>query len=64
MGLESGKARRVLEDNPSTKGAIPPSAEGKLLQNSIGGFKYIYADQDEVSPGAKYYYHQPCQGGM
>lgn len=65
LDLASGQAMRVLEGDRSTKGApMPASAEGKLLRDSMGGFEYIYTDQHEVSPDAKYYYYQPCNGGM
>lgn len=66
MDLTTGEARRVLEGEPSTKGApFPISAEGQLLHSaSTGEWQYIYADQHEVSPDAKYYYFQPCNGGM
>ena len=65
LDLATGQAQRVLENDPSTKGApFPVSAEGKLLGNSMGGFEYIYADQHEVSPDGLYYYFQPCNGGM
>ncbi|OCT45459.1 major royal jelly protein [Cladophialophora carrionii] len=64
IDLESGEARRVLENDPTTKGFMPPSGEGKLMHNSQGEFQYIYADQHEVSPGGQYYYYQPCGGGM
>jgi hypothetical protein len=64
LDLDSGEARRVLEDDPTTKGFMPPSGEGNLLRNSQGGFEYVYADQHEVSPDGQYYYYQPCEGGM
>ncbi|KAK5560854.1 hypothetical protein LTR46_001162 [Exophiala xenobiotica] len=64
LDLNSGEARRVLENDPTTKGFMPVSAEGKLMHNSMGGFEYIYADQHEVSPDGRYYYYQPCEGGM
>ncbi|KAI1614706.1 major royal jelly protein [Exophiala viscosa] len=64
LDLSSGDARRVLEDDPTTKGFMPVSAEGKLLHDLTGGFEYIYADQHEVSPDGQYYYYQPCSGGM
>ena len=65
LDLTSGNARRVLENDPSVKGApFPVSAEGKVLHNSMGGFQYIYADQHEVSPDGQYYYYQPCNGGL
>ncbi|KAJ9643818.1 hypothetical protein H2204_001963 [Knufia peltigerae] len=65
LDLESGEARRVLEDDPTTKGFMPVSAEGKLVGGPTGmTYLYVYADQHEVSPDGKYYYYQPCEGGM
>lgn len=65
LNLATGATQRVLNHDISTTGAMPVSAEGKLLQNSAqGGFQYIYADQLEVSPEGKYLYYQPSNGGM
>ena len=65
LDLATGYGQRSLENDPSTKGApFPVSAEGKFLQNSVGGPQYIYADQHEVSPDGEWYYYQPCNGGM
>jgi len=65
LDLATGATVRVLSNDISTKGAMPVSAEGKLLHNSAqGGFQYIYADQLEVSPDAKWMYYQPSNGGM
>lgn len=52
------------DDSTSTRGYMPPSAEGSLLHGPGGSFEYIYADQHEVSPDGRYYYYQPCSGGM
>lgn len=66
MDLTTGEARRVLEGDPSTKGApFPISGEGHILYSSATGQpQLIYADQHEVSPDGLYYYFQPCNGGL
>jgi hypothetical protein len=64
LDLESGAARRFLEDDISTRGSMPVSAEGRLLHGPDGSFQYIYADQLEVSPDASWLYYQPASGGM
>ena len=64
LDLTSGEARRVLENDISTRGNMHVSAEGKLLRGTDGGFQYIYADQLEVSPDATWLYYQSCDGGM
>lgn len=64
LDLASGMARRFLENDISTRGNMPVSGEGKLMRGPDGGFQYIYADQLEVSPDAKWFYYQPASGGM
>jgi hypothetical protein len=64
LNLATGDTRRVLVNDPSTSSAIPVSAEGNLLHASGNSFEYIYADQHEVSPDGRWYYYQPCSGGM
>lgn len=64
LDLASGVARRLLEDDISTRGSMPVSGEGKLMRGPDGGFQYIYADQLEVSPDARWFYYQPASGGM
>ncbi|KAK4503808.1 hypothetical protein PRZ48_004723 [Zasmidium cellare] len=65
LDLASGISRRVLNTDVSTQGATPISAEGAyLLSASSGQFQYIYADQLEVSPDAKWFYFQPANGGL
>lgn len=64
LDLATGEARRFLENDVSTTGAMPVSAEGNLLNSLGGGYQYIYADQLEVSPDAKWLYYQPSNGGM
>jgi hypothetical protein len=64
LDIASGETRRVLENDISTKGNMPVSAEGRLLRGGEGGFQHIYADQLEVSPEAMWLYYQSCDGGM
>jgi len=64
LDLASGEARRFLEDDISTRGSMPISAEGRLLHSPDGSFQFIYADQLEVSPDAGWLYYQPASGGM
>lgn len=64
LDLESGVARRLLNNDISGKQYMPVSAEGQLLRQPSGAFEYIYADQMEVSPNGKYFYFQPASGGM
>ncbi|CAJ2503642.1 Uu.00g110360.m01.CDS01 [Anthostomella pinea] len=47
LDLGSGIARRVLDNDLSTREYLPISAEGSLLTNAFpqGGFSFIYADQ-------------------
>ena len=63
LDLDTGMAVRMLDDHISTIGITPPSAEGNFLYFEGEPF-YIYADQLEVSPDGKYFYYQPCEGGM
>ena len=63
MDLDTGAVVRALNEHPSTKGIMPPAAEGNFLKFNNEPF-FIYADQHEVSPDGKYYYYQPCEGGM
>jgi hypothetical protein len=64
LDIASGEARRVLEDDVSTRGNMPVSAEGHLVRGAGGEFLYAYADQLEVSPDAMWLYYQSCDGGM
>ncbi|KAK6433071.1 hypothetical protein LTR95_010757 [Oleoguttula sp. CCFEE 5521] len=64
LDLHTGEARRFLENDISTAATFPISAEGCLLHDSNGNFQYIYADQLEVSPDAKWRYYQPASGQL
>lgn len=39
LDIASGEARRVLENDVSTRGSMPVSAEGRLLRGADGGFQ-------------------------
>jgi sugar lactone lactonase YvrE len=63
LDLASGMAVRVLDGHPSTSATVPVSGEGTLMH--LGSDPaYIYADQLEVSPDAKWFYYQPANGGL
>lgn len=64
LDLGSGMAVRVLNDDPSTSDTMAVSAEGVLMYFAPGEPAYIYADQLEVSPDAKWFYYQAASGGM
>lgn len=63
LDLDTGGVVRTLNNDPSARGIMPPGAEGNFLYFNGKPF-YLYADQHEVSPDAKWYYYQPCEGGM
>jgi sugar lactone lactonase YvrE len=62
MNKETGKGRRVLENQPSVTDTIPMFAEGKVMRTNDGKDLHINADQLEVSPDGKYLYFQPASG--
>ena len=64
LDLASGITRRVLENDPSTRGSIPISAEGSLVGATGGGYSYIHADQLELSSDGTWLYYQPASGGL
>ncbi|KUI63130.1 Protein yellow [Cytospora mali] len=70
LDLETGRAVRLLEGHLSVQAFTPASGEGKYLRktgrtgSSPSSFSYMYADQLEVSPDARYLYYQPASGGM
>lgn len=65
LDLKTGDARMVLRGHHSVVASMPLSAEGQLLRDSsTGEFRYIHADQLEVSPDGKYLYYQPGSGYM
>lgn len=63
LDLKTGQAVRVLDNQVSTTGSLPVSAEGQILYMN-GEPVYLYADQLEVSPDGKYFYYEPASGGL
>jgi sugar lactone lactonase YvrE len=63
LNLRTGKARRVLDHDPSTTAHRPLRVSGAVLLNE-GKEMYIHADQLEVSPDGKWFYYQPACGPM
>jgi len=64
LNLHSGKARRVLDGDPSTTDDLPILADGKVLKQQDGLGLRVHADQLEVSPDGRYLYFQPASGQM
>jgi sugar lactone lactonase YvrE len=64
LDLTTGKARRVLENHPSTAAARPLMAEGQQLLDAKGLPIVVHADQLEVSGDGRWLYYQPCSGPM
>ena len=64
LDLKSGKARRVLDGDPSTTARRPMYADGVVQRDKDGKDRVAHADQLEVSPDGKYLYFQPCPGPM
>jgi sugar lactone lactonase YvrE len=64
LDLRTGAARRVLDDNASTKAARPLRADGRGLRDVKNDPVYIHMDQLEVSPDGQWLYYQPASGPM
>ncbi len=64
LDKNTGEGRRVLENHPSTKDAIPIKAEGKIMKDIEGKDVHIHADQLEISPDGQWLYFQPASGPM
>lgn len=64
LDLNTGKARRVLENHPTTIATRPLSAEGRQLIDAKGHPVVVHADQLEVSGDGRWLYYQPCSGPM
>ncbi|WP_328851814.1 major royal jelly family protein [Micromonospora globbae] len=63
LDLASGRARRVLDGHPSTRGR-PLVADGEVLRGPDGAEVVLHVDQLEVSPDGRYLYYQPASGGL
>ncbi len=64
LDLDTGHARRVLENHPSTIANRPLMAEGKQLVDPDGKPIVVHADQLEVSADGRWFFYQPCSGSM
>jgi sugar lactone lactonase YvrE len=64
LDLDTGRTRRVLDGHASTVSNAPLMAEGRQLLDPEGKPIVVHADQMEISPDGKWFYYQPCSGGM
>lgn len=64
LDAQSGKGRRVLENDKSTTGSRDMYASGKLMVKISGEHLKMHADQLEVSPDGKTLYFMPPTGPM
>jgi sugar lactone lactonase YvrE len=64
LNLDTGVARRVLDNHPATIAQRPMLADGKPLIDADGKPLRVHADQLEVSPDGKWLYFQPASGPL
>ena len=64
LDKQTGRGRRVLENDTSTTARRPMYGEGKQLVKPNGQNVALHADQMEVSPDGRYYYWQSAAGPM
>ncbi|WP_297382456.1 L-dopachrome tautomerase-related protein [Spirosoma sp.] len=64
LDRQSGRGRRILENDDSVTDMRPILAEGQIMRYPNGEEVCIHADQLEVSPDGKYLYFQPASGLM
>lgn len=64
LDLQTGKGRRVLDNDRSTTDQRPMMAEGKIMVKTNGQQERLHADQLEVSPDGQTLYFQPASGPM
>ena len=64
LDLKSGKARRVLDGDPSMTARRPMYAGGVVQTDKEGKNRVSHADQLEVSPDGKFLYYLPCPGPL
>jgi sugar lactone lactonase YvrE len=64
LDLDTGKARRALDGDTSTRAQRPITAEGRTVYGPDGNPVYLHADQLEVSPDGNWLYYQPCTGPL
>ena len=63
LDLDSGIARRAIDNDPSTV-ATPQRAEGRELAKPDGTPVLVHADQLEVSPDGSLLYFEPSSGPL
>ena len=64
LDLADGRARRVLDRDPSTTARGPLVAEERVTRDGQGRPVRVNADQLEVSPDGRWLYFQPSDGGL
>jgi sugar lactone lactonase YvrE len=64
LDLQTGAARRVLENDRSTTDQRAMYADGRMLVDPEGHEVRVHADQLEVSPDGATLYYQPASGPM
>jgi sugar lactone lactonase YvrE len=64
LDLQSGAARRVLENDRSTTDQRAMFADGRMLVDPAGHEVRVHADQLEISPDGSTLYYQPASGPM
>ncbi len=64
IDMQTGNARRVLNEHPSTVDARPMFANGKKMLKEDGTEVRVHADQLELSPDGATLYYQPASGPM
>ncbi|MGP8246954.1 MAG: L-dopachrome tautomerase-related protein, partial [Bryobacteraceae bacterium] len=64
LDLKTGKARRRLASEPSTKAdpSVVPKVDGRELRNAQGKVPQVNVDPIEMSPDHKYLYYQAAFG--
>lgn len=64
LNTETGKARRILDNHPSTVAQLPASGEGKVLKDADFKPVKLHADQLEVNNDGRWFYYQPQTGPL
>ncbi|WP_082988181.1 L-dopachrome tautomerase-related protein [Bordetella bronchialis] len=64
LDLQTGAARRVLDNNNATTAMRPLRADGRAVLDAKGQPVRVHADQLEVSPDGQWLYFQPASGPM
>lgn len=64
LDLATGRARRLLDHDPSTTAQRPVTVDGETLKGPDNKPAMIHASRIEVTPDGKYLYYQPLPGPM